>query len=79
MLDVAVLGVLLSSFAAFVTVHIAILVRLGTREPRYRALVALLLPPLAPYWARVNGWHRTQWLWLGAVVVYLIARIAAEP
>ncbi len=78
MRDAAILGCLLVSFATLVTAHVVIVVRLGAREPRYRAPLALLVPPLAPYWAATNKWRRSEWCWLAAVLLYALSRVAAE-
>jgi hypothetical protein len=39
--------------------------------------VALVVPPLAVIWAFKAGWRSTAMLWLGAVVVYVVALMAA--
>ncbi len=78
MRDVLVLAALLLSFAALVTTHLAIAVRLLWRvRPWYRGLVAALVPPLAPIWAWRQQWRRMCYLWIGAVVVYALARVLA--
>jgi hypothetical protein len=71
--DAVVVAVLVASFAALVTTHLAVAVRLTWRRPRYRGLVALIVPPLAPLWAYEAGWRRLSWLWVGAVAVYAAA------
>ena len=76
--DFVVLAALLVSFATLLTTHLVIAVRLGWRtRPRYRGLVALLVPPLAPWWAYQQRWWRLVLLWVGAVAVYLVARVIA--
>ena len=56
---------LVLGFATLVTVHLALALRLILRErPRWRGLVALVVPPLAVIWAfapafagsRCSGW-----------------------
>jgi hypothetical protein len=77
--DTIVLAVLLLAFATLITVHIALASRLVLRaRPRWRGVLALVVPPLAPIWAFREGWRRSAVLWIAAVVVYLVARIAAE-
>jgi hypothetical protein len=76
--DYAVLAGLLLSFATLLTTHVAIAVRLGLRaRPRYRGVVALLVPPLAPFWAYEQRWRTMVLLWVGAVAVYLVTRVLA--
>ncbi len=71
MKDGVVLAALLLSFATLVTMHVAIVVRLIWRAtPRYRGVVALVVPPLAPVWAYEQRWRRMCWIWGGAVVIY---------
>ena len=69
---------LVLGFATLVTVHLALAVRLVLRErPRWRGLVALVVPPLAVIWGFRAGFRRNAVLWLVAVVVYLIALIVS--
>ena len=78
MRDYAVLAALLVSFATLLTTHVVIAVRLTLRaRPRYRGVVALLVPPLAPWWAYQEHWGRLVLLWVGAVAVYLVTRVLA--
>jgi hypothetical protein len=77
--DTIVLAILLLAFATLITVHIGVASRLVLRaRPRWRGVLALVVPPLAPIWAFREGWRRSAILWIAAVVVYLVARIAAE-
>ena len=74
--DTLVLVGLVLGFATLVTVHIALVVRLIRRErPRWRGLVALVVPPLAVIWGFRAGFRLNSVLWLVAVVIYLIALI----
>jgi hypothetical protein len=60
-----------ASLVVFVGVHLALLVALGTKTPaRYRALIALVVPPLAPYWAWQGGAKRSVYLWGFALTFY---------
>lgn len=77
-MDTAVLIALLLAFATFVTVHVAIAVRLLARKgDRWRGALVLVVPPLAPLWSLQRGWRRAAVIWLSSVVVYSIALIAA--
>jgi hypothetical protein len=71
--DVRLLAVLVVSFATLVTAHVTIAAGLARRPPRWRALVALVVVPLAPWW----GLHeRMRWrgaLWIGAAIAYAVS------
>jgi hypothetical protein len=76
--DYLVLALLVVSFATLVTVHVFIAARLVLKQkPRWRGLLALIVPPLAPIWAYRTGWRRSSTLWVAAVLAYLVGRIAA--
>ena len=78
MKDTVVLGLLLVSFATFLTAHVAISVRLLLqREARWRGALALVAAPRAPLFAFRRGWRASAGIWVGAVVVYAIALIVA--
>jgi hypothetical protein len=57
---------------AFLGAHVALLVLLFSRKPRYRGLVALAVPPLAPYWGWREERHRRVYVWLGALAAYVV-------
>lgn len=63
---------LVVAFATFVTVHLAIAVGLVFRFPRWRAPVALVVPPLAAYWALRGGMRVRGALWLGSLLLYAV-------
>jgi hypothetical protein len=52
--------------------HVAILVLLGMGSPRHRALVALLVPPLAPYWAWREGMRKVVFAWGAGLLLYAV-------
>jgi hypothetical protein len=68
---------LVLAFATLVTAHVAIVVGLAVRRPRWRAAAALLAVPLAPYWAW-RGMRARAIAWLAGVAVYLMALVAAN-
>ena len=78
MRDAWLFGLLVTAFASLVTTHVAIVGRLLARSPRHRALLALVLPPLAPYFAWTNGWRRTAWMWGGTAGAYAILLALAQ-
>jgi hypothetical protein len=57
-------------FATAVTVHVAILVGLVRRTPRWYAFAALLLPVLAPLFAFIQRMRARSLLWVGAMLLY---------
>lgn len=77
-MDAVVLIALVVSFAALVTAHVALAFGLTLARPRWRGPVALLVPPLAPYWGMEAGMKRRAALWVTALVIYALARIVAE-
>jgi hypothetical protein len=56
----------------FLGAHATLLVSLVTRKPRYRAAVALAVPPLAPFWGWQIGFRGRVYVWGAALVVYAI-------
>lgn len=76
--DTFVLAGLVLGFATLVTAHVALALRLALRErPRWRGLVALVVPPLAVIWGFRAGFRRNAVVWLVAVVVYLNALLVS--
>ncbi len=77
-MDAVLLGLLIGSFALLLTSHVGLALGLLSRPPRWRAPIALLVPPLAPYWGMETGMRRRAALWIVALFTYVIARIVAE-
>jgi hypothetical protein len=72
-----VAALLVLAFAVLVTAHVALVFGLARRRPRWRAVVALFVPPLGPVW----GWNDLRGrsiLWGIAVVAYGVLRILAS-
>jgi hypothetical protein len=76
--DLAIVITLVGAFALLVSVHVALAVGLVLRKPHWRGAVALIVPPLAPYWGLESGMRVRGVAWLVAVALYAIARIAAS-
>lgn len=76
--DLVVVVVAIVSCALLFTAHVSIVAALVVRPPRWRALVALVVPPLAPYWALREKLRGRAITWIVSAVVYLVARILAE-
>ncbi|MGO8993903.1 MAG: hypothetical protein ACLQVI_11280 [Polyangiaceae bacterium] len=74
----ALLGCWLAcAFAVLLAAHVALLVGLAQRPPRWRALVALVVPPLAPVW----GWNempRRAHAWAIAFAAYAVVIVASQ-
>lgn len=75
MKDAVLFGVLVISFAAFVTAHVSIVGALVVRPPRWRALVATVALPFAPWWAWRENLRFRSVVWMSSVCLYGIARL----
>ena len=77
MRDALIVGTLVLSFALFITAHVAITYGLAQRSPRWRAPIAFVVAPLAPFWA----WHEhlriRAGIWMSPLVLYAGATLAA--
>ena len=71
-LDLALLVLPPAALALFVTAHVAIVTRLFGDPPRWRAVVAFILPPLAFYWGTQAKMTALCRLWLGALLAYAL-------
>lgn len=74
-MDFVVLLILIASFAAFITVHVAVVVGLLARRQWWRAPIALVVLPLAPYWARTANMKWRTWIWLVCLLIYVAALV----
>lgn len=76
--DVVVLVALVVAFAVLVTAHVTLAIGLARRPPRWRAPVALVIAPLAPWW----GWRERMRIrgaiWIVAAVTYAAALFLAR-
>ena len=78
-MDVALVIVLVVGFAVFVTIHVALAGLLFfSHHPRWKGLVALVVPPLAPVWGFRAGRNRLAMAWLVVLALYVIARVIAS-
>jgi hypothetical protein len=59
-----------TDLAVFAGAHVTLLGSLALRAPRYRAIVALVVPPLAPYWAWRDGLKVRVYVWAATLTVY---------
>lgn len=74
MREILAVAVMLVAFAVLVTTHVAIVWGLAGRSPRWRALAAIFLPPLAPWWAFREGLRARGTIWVVAATLYAAAR-----
>jgi len=76
--DLILVVIAVVSCALLITAHISIVAALAVRPPRWRALVALVVLPAAPYWAARERLRLRAATWLIAAAVYAVARVFAR-
>lgn len=66
--------VLVAALVALVVAHAALVVGLARLRPHvwWRTALAILLPPLAPYWGFRHGLRVRTFAWLGAITIYAL-------
>ncbi len=77
-LDLALLLLLSLALGLLVTSHVALAALLVARRPRWRALLALVVPPLAPYWGWTEGLKIWSVLWLFSATLYAVGFAVAR-
>lgn len=77
MKDAIIVALLVLAFAGAVTCQLALVIGLARRSPRSRAAVALVVPPLAPYWGIREGMSVRAYVWLACVALYGVTRVIA--
>jgi hypothetical protein len=63
---------LASSLVVFVAAHVALVAGLACRRAWGRAAVALLVPPLAPWWGYREGLRVATIAWCAALALYAL-------
>ena len=76
-MDIAVIVTLVGSFALLVSVHLTLAAGLVWRRQYWRGALALVLPPLAPYWGFGTGMRLRSILWVAALGLYVASLTAA--
>jgi hypothetical protein len=76
--DIVVVALLIVAFAFVVTMHVAIVLALAKRKPRWRALAAFVVPPLAPYFAWKEHMRKRMAFWTVGLAVYLVMLLLAS-
>jgi hypothetical protein len=61
---------LVVAFATLVTAHVTLVVGLLGRPPRWRALVAAVVAPLAPVWGMRAAMPVRAVIWVASAVAY---------
>jgi hypothetical protein len=69
---------LVLAFASFATAHVALVLALAARPPRWRAAAAAVVPPLAPYWGVREKMALRTGLWLASALAYTVVRWLAS-
>jgi hypothetical protein len=70
-LDFALLALLCVAVGLHLVAHVTLVIGLMRRKPWWRGLVALVVPPLAPFWGYEAGLTGRVTLWVVTLVVYL--------
>lgn len=65
-------AILAVALAAFGAAHVALAVGLARRGPVWVALVALAVPPLAPWWGWARGMRVRAITWGAALALYAV-------
>jgi hypothetical protein len=76
--DEALAVALVLAFASLVTVHVTIVAGLLGRPPRWRAVLAAFVAPLAPLWGWFEGMTVRAILWVVCAAAYLAIRWMAS-
>ena len=61
---------LLAGVVTLVAAHVAIVVALARAGAWSRAALALVIPPLAPWWAWERGWRPRAIAWAAGIALY---------
>jgi len=76
-MELGIMLTLVGSFAILCTAHLALALGLTLKKPRWRGPVALLVPPLAPYWGYGAKMRLRAILWVSAFCIYVLALVMA--
>lgn len=69
-MDIARLTLLAGGFGVLACAHLVLLCGLFFRRPRWRALLSLVVAPLAPYYGFIDGRRAWSAVWLAGLLVY---------
>jgi hypothetical protein len=68
---------LASSLVVFLAAHVALVAGLARKRAWGRVVIALLVPPLAPWWGYRAGLRVATIAWCAALALYTVGVIAA--
>jgi hypothetical protein len=68
---------LAAALALFLAAHVTLVVGLARRHAPWRAVVALLVPPLAPWWGQREGLRVAVIAWCAALALYTVGVLVA--
>jgi hypothetical protein len=72
--DVIIFAALVAAFALLATAHVTIAVGLLRRRPRWRSAIALIVAPLALYWAVRERMTARSVAWSLGAASYVVLR-----
>ena len=75
--DLVLLGLICACVGLHLVAHVTLVIGLLKRKPWWRGLVALVVPPLAPFWGYEAELRGRVTLWVVTLAVYLASLTAA--
>jgi hypothetical protein len=76
-LDFALLALISVAVGLHLVAHVTLVIGLLRKDPWWHGLVALVVPPLAPYWGYEAKLRGRVTLWVATLAVYLASVTAA--
>ena len=76
--DEWVMAAVVIAFATLITSHVTLVAGLARRRPRWRAVVAAVVAPLAPLWGSRSGMPGRSAIWVASALAYAAARWLAS-
>ena len=76
-LDYALLALISVAVGLHLVAHVTLVIGLLRRDPWWHGLLALVVPPLAPYWGYEAKLRGRVTLWVVTLAVYLASATAA--
>jgi hypothetical protein len=76
-LDFVLLALISVAVGLHLVAHVTLVIGLLRRGPWWHGLLALVVPPLAPYWGYEAKLRGRVTLWVTTLAVYLASTIAA--
>jgi hypothetical protein len=76
-LDFVLLGLVSVAVGLHLAAHVTLVIGLMRRGPWWHGLLALLVPPLAPYWGYEARLRKRVTLWVVSLALYLASVTAA--